>query len=221
MGYYHKFKIVIGTPLWRVYLRWAYRKCIDDLTRLDFSPDFTKEGFSCLLCGVGNETTADEFINFTLQKNSHPNIYIIDLGDDQVKAVNKLVRQKYSHKNITVKKINALGLNSFLRPNQIDWIETDGFLEYFGHLSLEKLLRIWEEILANDGFITTRDCASKGKLDQIIDFVRIWLGKIWLGTTLYPHRQQELRHLFTKSGFKYFEGSTFLPTFKRFSLIKG
>lgn len=220
MGYYHKFKIVIGTPLWRIYLRWAYKRCANDLKKLNLSPNFTKNGFTCLLCGVGNETTADEFIKFIIQRSSNPKIFIIDIGEEQVRATKKLVTEKYPTSDIKIKKIDALRLNSFFEPNTIDWVETDGFLEYFNHASLEKLLQIWERILAKDGFITTRDCASEGKIDQAIDSARIWLGKVWLGITLYPHEQQELRKLFTKCGFRYFEGPTFLPTFKRFSLIK-
>lgn len=67
--YYHRFKIVIGTPIWRAYLRWAYKTCIDDLRKLHFYPDFNRQDFTALLCGVGNETTADEFINFVIARN--------------------------------------------------------------------------------------------------------------------------------------------------------
>lgn len=220
MSYYRQFKIVIGTPLWRIYLRWAYETGVDDLKRLAFSPSFSKKSFTCLLCGVGNETTADEFIKFVVQRNPNPKIFIIDIGKEQIEAVKKMVAKRYPTLNININKIDALKLNSIIKPKTVDWIETDGFIEYFNHESLEILLGIWERILTKDGFITTRDCVSEEKIDQVIDSARIWLGKVWLSITLYPHSKQELKNLFSRVGFKYFKGPTFLPTFKRFSLIK-
>jgi len=218
MSYYRKFRIVIGTPLWRLYLRWAYKKCVCDVKKLDFYPDFIKKDFTCLLCGVGNETTADEFIKFVTERNPSPKIIIIDIGDEQIAAVKKLIAKKYLNLNIKVKKINALRLKTFIKKNTIDWIETDGFFEYFDDKSLKKLLLIWKELLTKDGFITTRACSSHGLIDQIIDKSRIWLGKVWIGVTLYPHDRKKLRNLLKETGFKYFKGLTGLPTFKRYSI---
>lgn len=220
MSYYLNFRLVIGTPLWRLYLRWAYKKCIDDFSKLNFSPDFKKQSFTCLLCGVGNETTADEFIKFTIQRNKKAKIIIIDLGEEQVHAVNKLIQKKYSSLNIVVKQINALALDTYFKKDSIDWIETDGFLEYFDKDSLYKLLITWYKLLKQKGFITLREPASQGKMEEIIDMLRIWIGKVWLGVTLYLHNKKELTSLFKKSGFIYNENTTFIPTFNRYSLIK-
>ncbi|MFA6570048.1 MAG: hypothetical protein WCT77_02300, partial [Bacteroidota bacterium] len=58
MSYYKNFRIIIGTPLWRLYLRWRYKKSIEDFYKLGFQPNFSNKSFTTLLCGVGNETTA-------------------------------------------------------------------------------------------------------------------------------------------------------------------
>jgi SAM-dependent methyltransferase len=220
MNYYKNFKIVIGTPLWRLYLHWAYKKCLEDFNKLNFSPDFKERDFTALLCGVGNETTADEFIKFTLQRNKKAKIIIIDLGKEQVEAVKRLIREKYSSFDIVVKQMNALDLNTYLKSDSIDWIETDGFLEYFDKDSLNKLLKIWHKLLKPDGFITLRETGSRGWMGNIIDKSRIWIGKVWLGVRLYQYNSQQLTSLFKKTGFKYVETSTFIPTFNRYSLIK-
>src|SRR5579872_2104529 len=108
MSYYKNFKIVIGNPLYAVFLRWAYKKGIEDLQKINFQPNFTSTNFQCLLCGVGNEQTADVFITFVTQRNKLAKIWIIDMGEEQIAAVQKLVNQKYSKLNIVVKRMNAL-----------------------------------------------------------------------------------------------------------------
>lgn len=219
MSYYRKFKIVIGTPLWRIYLRWAYRKCIEDLTKLNFVPDFSGKDFTCLLCGVGNETTADEFIKFIIARNQKARIIIIDLAGEQIEAVRKLVKNKYSSFNIKTKQINALDLNKFLQNNSVDWIETDGFLEYFDTRKLHELLSIWNKILKPEGFITIRETASSGFIGSLIDHLRVWIAKKWLSVTIYIHTKDQLEKMFRKHQFKFVSEATYVPTFSRYSLI--
>lgn len=221
MSYYKNFRIVIGTPLWRFYLRWAYQKCLNDFQYLEFKPDFSAKNFTCLLCGVGNETTADEFIKFVIHKNSHSKIYIIDLGVEQINAVKNLVKTKYPKLNILVKQLNALNLQDFIKVNSLDWIETDGFLEYFDHQSLGKLISVWQTILKPNGFITLRDFSSNNSfLDRSLDSFRLWVTKVWLGGNLFVHTTKELDQVFHQNKFSYFSGPTPCPTFKRFSLVK-
>lgn len=220
MSYYKKFRIVIGTPFWKIYLRWAYKTCIEDLNKLNFISNFNKDNFLALLCGVGNETTADEFIKFVLNKNKKAKIIIIDLGNEQIAAANQLVKEKYSNFDIKIKRINALELDSFVKKNTINWIETDGFLEYFDKKSLLKLLLLWHSLLRQDGFVTLREPASHGLFGHFIDKFRVWVGKAWLNITLYEHTMRDLTLLFNKTGFRFTLENTILPTFKRFSLIK-
>ncbi len=220
MNYYHRFKIIIGTPLWRQYLRWAYRTCIKDFKRLNFTPNFKKDQFTCLLCGCGNETTADEFIKFVTKRNPRAKIIIIDLADEQVNAIRKLVNDSYCSLDIRIKQINALKLDAFIKNHSLDWIETDGFLEYFDKKALGKLLRLWNKLLKTDGFITLREPAGEGGLGRLLDRLKIWVGKIWLGVTVYSHSKLELEELLEKCGFRYVWGRTIIPTFLRFSLIK-
>lgn len=219
MSYYKKFGIVLRNPLFGIYIRWAYRTCITDLEKLGLTPNFSKHDFTALLCGVGNENTANEFIKFVIDRNSKAKIIIIDIADEQIKAVEKLVRDKYSKLDIKVKQIDALKVNTFLAKSSIDWIETDGFLEYFDKKSLERLLQIWKRILEKDGFITFRDCVIDSAIEQFIDKIKIRIAKLWLGITVYTHTKKDLEGLLEEIGFRFIANSTFLPTFRRYSVI--
>ena len=218
--YYNRFGIILGNPLFHLYLKWAYNQGLKDVESLGLHPDFNKERFSCLLSGCGNEQTADAFIQFVTRKNKQAKIYIIDLGNKQIKAIRKLVALKYKYLNIKVHQINALDLKKMIKPLSLDWIETDGFMEYFDRQSLEKLLGIWHLLLKQDGFITTRDCVTEGKLTQIADFLRVSIAKQWLGIKLFPHTKQDFEKLFLDIGFKHFIDDTWLYTYRRFALVK-
>jgi hypothetical protein len=217
--YYQRFGIVLGNPLFPVYLRWAYNQGLKDVESLGKRIDFDKQDFSCLLSGCGNEQTADTFIQFVIKRNKNAKIYIIDLGEEQIKAIKKLVVSKYKDFDIVVRQINALDLERMVSRGSLDWIETDGVMEYFDHNSLEKLLHIWHSLLKKDGFVTTRDCITEGKLTQLADFIRINIAYKWLGVKLYVHTKQDYIKLFTKIGYKYFLGNTLLYTYRRFVLI--
>ena len=219
-NYYKRFGVVLRNPLFSVYLRWAYEQGLRDVESLGIQPNFNKMGFSCLLSGCGNEQTADTFIQFMIQRNKNAKIYIIDLGDEQIQAIQKLVALKYNDFSIEVHKLTALDLARIINPKSLDWIETDGFMEYFDHQSLKKLLQIWHLLLKKDGFITTRDCVSEGKLTQVADFFRINTANLWLGVKLFAHTKQDFENLFHTIGFKHFFGNTWLYTYRRFALIK-
>lgn len=218
-NYYKRFGIVLRNPLFPVYLRWAYSQGLKDVEMLGIQPDFNKVGFSCLLSGCGNEQTADTFIQFVIQRNKTAKIYIIDLGDEQIQAIRKLVALKYNDLNIEVHQINALDLAKIIKPISLDWIETDGFMEYFNHESLKKLLQIWHLLLKKNGYITTRDCVTEGKLTQIADFFRIHTANLWLGVKLHIHTKKDFEKLFHNIGFKHLFGNTWLYTYRRFTLI--
>ncbi|MBI5127335.1 hypothetical protein HZA76_02665 [Candidatus Roizmanbacteria bacterium] len=219
-NYYKRFKVVIGTPLWRLYLRWVYQKGIDDLEKLNLQPNFSKKDFTCLLCGVGNETTADEFIKFILKKNNNPRIIIIDIGKYQIEAVKKLVNDKYKTLRITIKQIDVLKLTTFIKEKSIDWIETDGFLEYFDKQSLNQLIDIWEKTLRLTGFITFRDCFNNNPIDRFIDKVRIQVAKKWLSVITYSHSKTEMADLYKLKGFRFITKPTIIPTFLRYTAVR-
>lgn len=217
--YYRRFGIVLGSPIFPVYLRWAYSQGLKDVKQLGISPDFSKKNFTCLLSGCGNEQTADTFIQFVISQNKKAKIYIIDLGLEQIKAIKKMVASKYKNLAIEVWQTNALDLRKIIKKDSLDWIETDGVMEFFDSPSLQKLLQIWHELLKKDGFITTRDCITEGKLTKIADYLRVKIAYRWLGVKLYPHSKQEYENLFNQMGFRYFTGDTGLFTYKRFALI--
>lgn len=218
--YYNRFGMVLRSPLFPVYLRWAYHQGLRDVESLGMRPNFNNVSFSCLLSGCGNEQTADTFIQFVIQRNKKAKIYIIDLGEEQITAIRKLVAAKYKGLNIKVHQVNALELDNIIKPQSLDWIETDGFMEYFDHPSLKKLLQIWHLFLKKEGFITTRDCVTEGKLTQIVDYFRVNTANLWLGVKLFVHTKQNFENLFHSIGFKHFLGNTWLYTYRRFALIK-
>lgn len=219
MSYYKNFGLILGNPLWRVYLRWRYKKSIEDFSKLNFSPNFKKKDFACLLCGVGNEVTAEEFIKFVIKRNSDPNIWMIDLGKEQIDAVKQMVIRKFPNLNIKVKQIDALKLEGLIKGNTIDWIETDGLFEFFDNATIRKLLSIWKRLLTKEGFITTTATSSRWALQEYFDKVKIWAGKVWLGVTVYSHTRTQMRQNFKEVGLKFVEGPTVVPYFKRYSLI--
>ncbi len=220
MSYYKNFKAVFDNPLWNLYLQWAYKKCIADLEKLGFQADFSKPDFTCLLCGVAQEKTADNFIKFVVKRNPKAKIWIIDIGEEQVRAVEELVKQKYLDINITIRKINALELDTIIPIATLDWIETDGFMQYFDSPSMQKLWSIWNQILKPDGFITIRDFSTTGSMMAVADKFRIWLVKVWLKAKIFRHTKEEFYGLFKQHGLLVTEGPTPLPTYKRFSLMK-
>lgn len=216
--YYRSFQIVTRFPLWRGYLRWAYSQCIKDLMALNYSPDFTRKNFTCLLCGVSGEVTANEFISFVLRRNSNANIIIIDYGKPQIEAIEKLVKRKYHNANIQVRRANALNL-SFIAPHSVDWIETDGFLEYFDITNLDKLLDEWKRIVKKDGFITVREFASGSAAGNIIDSFRLWIARVYLDVALFRHTRKTLERHVKRHGFSFVIGWTPIPTFRRYVMV--
>ncbi len=219
-SYYKRFGLVLNHPLWPKYLRWAYRQGLIDVKALGANPNFNKPEFACLLCGCGNEQTADTFIEFVTSQNRSAKIYIIDLGSEQIIAIKKMVAQKYKKSDVTVHQINALDLEKMIPADSIDWIETDGFIEYFNHQQLEKLLNVWHRLLRKDGFITTRDCITEGLLTRTADCLRVNIGRLWLGVELFPHTRTEFESLFSEIGFRYRFANTWLYTYRRLALIK-
>jgi len=220
MSYYRRFRIIIGTPIFRIYLRWAYGRCLDDLKRLNFTPNFKKQNFTALLCGVGNESTADALIRFVLERNPKAKIYIIDLGKDQVVAVKTLIKNKYPNLPVYVKQMDALNLSAWIPKNTVDWIETDWLFAFFSQKSLYSLLKVWHQLLSNIGIVTTRCGVDRNWFDRLVTKLIIWIGKIWLGVKLYPHSKANLDRLIAKSGFRFVSRRMVLPTAFRYSLTK-
>jgi len=203
----------------RPYLRWAYKRGIKDVEMLSVKPNFTKNTFSCLLCGVAGEVTAEEFIKFVFSKNPKAQITIIDMGTEQIAAVKKIVDEKYKNYAIKIKQMNALDLTKKFKPNSFDWIETDGFIEYFDKKSLEELLHQWKLLLKKDGFITTRDFASIPPFGFLVDGIRYWFIKKYLTLSGYIHTKKDLQTLFTENDFRFVHGLTPIPTYRRFALV--
>lgn len=221
MRYYRNHWLYANNPIAGAYLRHAYEIGIKNFNKLNFQPNFSKANFTSLLCGVGNERNADEFITFVINKNPSSTIWIIDIAEQNLKAVRDLVMNKYPNINIRIENVNALELLKIISKNSIDWIETDAFLEFFDNGSLEKLLTVWRELLKSDGFITTRDYVDGGMWSRlIINPLRYLVMEMWLGVKIYQHSQNDFNTIFDKVGLRVVQDSAFLPTYKHFSIIK-
>jgi len=118
-----------------------------------------------------------------------------------------------------VNKKTVESLRQCIVDGKIDWIETDGFLEYFDATKLSDLLDVWAKLLKRDGFITLREFASVGFFGKLVDVVRIWITKRWLEVKLYKHSKEALQRMFQKHQFRFVSGATLLPTFLRYALV--
>ncbi len=219
MSYYKNYWVFMNNPIAGSYLRWAYRTGLRNLSYIDYYPNFKKENFSCLLCGVGNERTAREYINFVLNRNFRANIYIIDINEDHLLSIRKLAQKEFPSSKITILRINALDLVDIIDENSIDWIETDCFFEFFDNESMKKLLTVWHKILKSDGFITTRDYISDDKNSFLINHIRKIIMEKWLNVKIFNHTRYDYE-LLLNNYFKSAICSTRVPTYKTFSMIK-
>lgn len=210
----------MSNPLLGRYLQHSYSSAFSDLQYLNRLPNFSKKDFSCWLCGVAGASTAEKFLDFIFNKNPLSDVTILDLGEDQIKEIRKLIEKKYSDKKIRLIRANALDANKYFRQRSVDWIDTDNIMMFFDNKSLKKLLVIWRNILKDNGWISFRESARKGKFGVFFDWVLIRCGKYIFDAKLVGRSVQELRKMIGDSGFRFHEGNSLLPTVKRFCLVK-
>lgn len=216
--FYRKFEIISKLPFWPSYLRWVYGKSIQDASSSGVPTIRDREEMACLLCGVSGEITANEFIKFSLKNNSGCKIIIIDLGQEQIESVKKLVKEKFPGADIHIKQANALNLG-FIKDKSIDWIDTDGFFSFFDEEQLQKLFREWQRILKNDGYITFRELISGRLISVVASELRARITKMYMGIELQLHNTEELDRCINQAGFKSKRGISPIPLLDRYCLI--
>ncbi len=220
MSYYYNFKIVLGSKKWTEFLNWAYSHGYEDAIKHKSNSVLTKSEKVCLLCGCGNENTAETFIQFCQKHFPGSKVIIVDFGHEQIEAIKNLVKTRYSDSEIEIIETDALKLEDFVKPESVDWIETDGFWEYFDDRSLLELLKIWYKILKKGGFATTRDFMENGTVDRITDFLRILGAKLWPGVNLFTHSLKNVNGMIREAGFDYVVYPTRVVNYKGFTLFK-
>jgi len=218
-NFYKIFGLITKLPFWRNYLHTSHQRGFEDLKKMAVMPKFKDSNFTALQCGTAGEITTDEFLKSVLNQNQNAKIIIIDLGEEQIASVKKLIFNKYSNKQIKARQANALDL-SFIPNESVDWIETDGFLAFFDKNILPKLLKEWKRILKDDGFITFRDFASSTVFEKIIDEARIVLAKHTVKANLTRRTKKEMDNFFSSAGFKFSFERTLIPGFYRYCLVK-
>lgn len=215
--FYNIFSIVTIFPGWRRYLQSVYRDAVKDGEKAGIF--LNKIGdINCLLCGVSGEITADEFLKNVFSLFPNAKVTIIDLGDKQIQAVNKMVEDNYSSGNITVQKANALDLG-FICNDAIDWIDTDGFFSFFDTEQLTELFKEWKRILKKDGVITFRELVTENLFTKAANSIRVIGGGLMLGTKLYPHTIDELVEDFNNLKFRFTRNHTPIPLLDRYCLV--
>jgi len=217
--FYKKFQIFSKFPFWPNYLRWVYSKAIQDASALGAISISKRKNFTCLLCGVSGEITAKEFIEFVLKMNSKSKIIIIDLGEEQIQSVKRLVKKHFANSDIQIKQANALDLG-FIKDKSIDWIDTDGFFSFFDEEQLLSLFKEWKRILRNDGFITFRELMSDGIISILANKMRDQVSQSYMGIKLYLHSSPELEKDLNEVGFKYSRSNSPIPLLDRYCLVE-
>jgi ubiquinone/menaquinone biosynthesis C-methylase UbiE len=216
-NFYKRFKTITRLPFWRPYLKKVYKLSQEDAENLGIKPISKRKKFTTLLCGVSGEITAEEYTDFVLGINPDAKIIIIDLGNEQIKSIKRLVSLKYIYANIIIKQANALNL-SFIKDNSIDWIDTDGFLSFFDAEMLFSLFSEWKRILKKDGYITFREIISVGLISWSVNYLRKAVSLFYINTNLYIHNKKELLHNFSKLKFKYSVHRSPVPLLNRYCL---
>lgn len=218
-NFYKRFSVITRLPFWRRYLRIQHDRGLVDAKTLSGRTIFSGPDFTALLCGTSGEITTDEFIKSVYSVNSTAKIIIIDLGNEQIDSVIKLIDKFYPSRNIVVKQANALNLD-FIEKATIDWIETDGFLGFFDEKTLPLLLLEWKRILKDNGFITFRDFATTSLLGCFIDWLRAKISIISIGLNLNRRSKKTLDKALSDAGFRFVTKPTIIPDFYRYCLIK-
>jgi len=215
--YYSRFKIVSHNLFWKIYLRWAYKKCIEDLKKVSHDFNFSKKDFTALLCGTSGDVTSQEFVKFVFSKNPNAEVRILDVSLTQLEKSKEVLSEKFL--NAKIRYILSDAKATQIEDNSIDYLETDGLLEYFSKEDIYLLFKEWKRILKIDGIITLRAFASSSFWGRIIDRIRLFISKQYLGVTLYAHSLKHILGVVKKTEFSVIQGgNTFCPTFKRFSL---
>lgn len=215
LKYYHRFQPFISNPLWRRYLRWAYSKGLNDVVKnLHHQSPLTAKP-NVLLCGVGSIVTAEEFIRFALNQAPQAKITIIDLRPDQILQIKHKVLPRFPHSDVSAKTLNALLLPQIIKEKSLDWIETDAIFEFFSTKDLRKLLKIWSDLLGDQGFATTRVIES----NKLTDWLLLKFAPHWLHFNFYRHKTSELDTLFHSNHFHFFSGRTPIPYLRRYTLV--
>lgn len=217
--FYPNFYRLSQLPLFKIYLRWSYSRCVKDLSKLKHEANFQRPNFTCLLSGCASPVTASEFITFILKRNPKANIIILDIGQEQTEAIKQLVKMKYPNQNIVIKRGDILNGDNLLR-NSVDWIETDAVLGYFTEGDLQQVLTNWKDWLKKDGFITMREAATSNLVGKTIDLIKIKLARKYFGSLLYRHSKQNLEEAFKQEGFRFVSGITPVPSLRRYTLVK-
>ena len=218
-NFYKKFRLITTLPFWSSYLRTVYRQTVQDSLDLGIISITKRKNPTILLCGVSGEITANEFITFILKNNRDSNIIVIDLGQEQIDSVKRLVKEKFSNANIYIKRANALNLG-FITDKSIDWIDTDGFFSFFDDKQLQELFKEWKRILRDDGFITFRELISRGFISTIANKLRAYIAKTYMGIELHLHSKEKLEHCIKQVGFTSRRGISPIPLLDRYIMMR-
>ncbi len=206
-------------PIWAFYLKKAYESNIPDLKKSNFNPIISSQNFTALLCGTAGSTTSKTFARYIFSRNPKTKLIILDKGDEQIEDSKKTLNSLFPSKNIIYLCEDAL--KTSLPRESIDYIETDGLFEFFSYKDLGKLLKEWDRILKDNGFITFRAYTNYSWFTLFFDKIKLFVGNKFLSVKVYAHSKKNLEKILNQSNFKWkVSGKTFLPGFLRFIMHK-
>jgi len=218
--YYKRWGLFMKNPLWCNYLKKMYQDGFQKIAYLTNQDNpFDQPNFTALLSGCHGETTAETFAQFIFSKNPTTKLYILDINPISIERCKAVLPKKFPNKTIVFLQENILG-NS-IPDNTIDYIETDGFLQFFEpKTQLPKLIAEWKRMLKPTGFITTRDIVTTNVIGRTIVAIMQFLAKHVFAITIYHQTLAEIEKLYFQYGFYSVVRKTWFPTFRQFTIIK-
>lgn len=214
-----RFQYVTDNSIWSSYLRWAYQKCVDDFADWGHPVNFTEKGFTALLCGTAGAATTREFVTFILNKNKEAKIIILDIGTLQIQHSKAMVEAEFPNADITCLQADARIMP--LADHSIDLIETDGVFEFMNGSDVQTVLHHWHRILKDSGKCMFRDFAPRSPLTAGPNLIKKTIARTFFNLELFNHSWSDFQKMFDAARFQHRSGGTaFLPSFRRFTLIK-
>ncbi len=215
--FYKRYRIFLSSnPLFPRYIRWVYKKTLDDLQRAKMSLPVTKPNFTALLCGTCGEITSGIFVDHILRLNPNAKIVVLDYGEEQVNQSKKSIDTKFPEAHVSY--VVADARNSGIPDASVDFIDTDFMFEYLDAQGLDQLFREWKRILVPKGHVAFRAFGTSSWLSELTYLLLIkGFCKLLLKSDIYSHSLVSIENVLRKYGFEYFiAGRAFLPFGYRF-----
>lgn len=216
-NFYKLYRMFLSSnPLFPRYIRWIYKKTLDDLQKANMPLPVTQKHFTALLCGTCGEITSEIFVKHILSIHPNAHIIILDYGKDQVVASEKQIQKRFP--NAHVSYIIADARHSGIPSSSVDFIDTDFMFEYLDALGIDELFQEWRRILKPDGLAAFRAFGTGSWLSRwTYRLILQSFCTLLLQSDIHAHSLSSLEQILERNGFAYrIAGRVFLPFGYRF-----